>query len=144
MRIRLGAALVTAALLTGVAPAAAALAAAGGHRRAARPAPSSDRGFRSRCACSHTAPDNPILLPREPGQSLVHDVFANAVTTASSTGVALRGARATSCSEPADTSAYRFPVLFQHGASCTRRCSPTTAPRAGPPRRFPLGPEMIA
>lgn len=71
--------------------------------------------FRSRCEYSHTAPDDPILMPNMPGMSMVHDFFGNASTSASSTGAELRADARTSCLAPADTSAYWVPALYQHG-----------------------------
>jgi hypothetical protein len=151
MRTRIGLVVGAVLVLAGVALGGAAVSrAAGGHgHRAVRPAPAANQGFfRSRCAYSHTAPDDPILMPREPGQSMVHDFFGNATTSAASTGAALRTAAATSCSAPADTSAYWFPALYQHG----KRVVPTALlayyRTAGRPAAsivpFPLGLQMIA
>lgn len=142
--------LVGVALVAGLA--AAALAATGGAGRAGAARATQavgDRGFfRSRCDYSHTRSDDPILLPRQAGMSMVHDFFGNATTTAASTATALRAATATSCLAPGDTSAYWFPALYQHG----RKVTPTrllayyrTAGRpAATIATLPVGLQMIA
>jgi Domain of unknown function (DUF1996) len=98
-----------------VALAVTATAAAGGAGRQIVPAAADGGFFRSHCALSHTAPDDPILMPGMSGQSMVHEFFGNTTTTASSTGTTLRAAGTTSCMAPGDTSAYWMPALYQRG-----------------------------
>jgi len=66
------------------------------------------------CAFSHTAPDDPIVFPGEPGQSHQHDFFGNRATDAWSTPDSLLG-QATSCERQLDTAAYWAPSLYDHG-----------------------------
>jgi hypothetical protein len=70
--------------------------------------------FTDRCRFSHQAADDPILMPSMAGQSMQHDFFGNTTTSASSTASALLG-KPTTCSTPADASAYWTPVLYQNG-----------------------------
>jgi len=104
--------------------------------------------FRSRCLYSHTLPDDPILMPKMPGESMVHDFFGNATTDAGSTAAALRAAPATSCLAPADTSAYWMPALYQHGVRIVPRLLLAYYRTAGRPaasiRTIPQGLQMIA
>jgi hypothetical protein len=132
-----------------LAAAVAARAAGGGgaHLRVA-PAPAGRGFFRSHCTYSHTAPDDPILFPRDPGASMVHDFFGNVTTSAGSTASSLRSSGSTSCTAPGDTSAYWVPALYQHGA----RVQPavmsiyyrTARREASSVRPLPIGLQMIA
>jgi hypothetical protein len=70
------------------------------------------------CVFSHEANDDPILQPGMPGQSMAHDFFGNATTSATSTAPGLVG-RPTSCTTSVDASAYWTPVLSQNGVSIT-------------------------
>jgi hypothetical protein len=115
---------------------------------AARMALRSPGFFRSHCALSHTADDDPILMPRMAGQSMVHDFFGNTTTNAFSTASALRSANTTSCLAPADTAAYWFPALYQHGKKVTPSGMTAYYRTAGRPaasiRPMPQGLQMIA
>lgn len=76
--------------------------------------------FTDRCTYSHEAADDPILAPGKTGQAMHHDFFGNTGTNASSTSATLRG-KATTCTTPADASAYWTPVLYQNGKALTPR-----------------------
>jgi hypothetical protein len=70
------------------------------------------------CDHSHTAPDDPILLPGQPGQSHQHDFFGNVTTDADSTLDSLLG-EATTCQHQRDTAAYWAPQLLDHDVAVT-------------------------
>jgi Domain of unknown function (DUF1996) len=70
------------------------------------------------CLYSHEANDDPILDPGRTGQSMAHDFFGNATTSASSTASNLVGG-STTCSTSVDASAYWTPVLYQNGVAVT-------------------------
>ena len=70
--------------------------------------------FVVRCAYSHSATDDPIVFPGDPGASHRHDFFGNRTTDASSTPDSMLGAE-TSCQQALDTAAYWAPTLFDHG-----------------------------
>jgi hypothetical protein len=70
--------------------------------------------FVSRCLYSHSAPDDPIVFPSQPGASHLHDFFANRSTNASSTYASLRRA-GTTCRIEGDTAAYWTPALYDSG-----------------------------
>lgn len=66
------------------------------------------------CGYSHTAPDDPIVFPGEPGMSHSHDFFGNTTTDASSTlDSLLEGG--TTCQNKADTASYWAPTLLDGG-----------------------------
>jgi hypothetical protein len=66
------------------------------------------------CDFSHSAPDDPIVFPGEPGASHQHHFFGAETTDAHSTPEDLR-ASATSCHTAADTAAYWAPALYVDG-----------------------------
>lgn len=70
--------------------------------------------FFSNCRFSHTAADDPIVHPGQPGRSHHHTFFGNRSTNAASTVASLRRA-ATTCKPVADTAAYWVPTLYQNG-----------------------------
>lgn len=70
--------------------------------------------FVVRCAFSHSATDDPIVFPGDPGASHRHDFFGSRETDASSTPDDLLGTE-TSCQQALDTAAYWSPSLFDHG-----------------------------
>lgn len=125
-----------------------ATATAGGGGRQIVPAAANGGFFRSHCALSHTAPDDPILMPDMAGQSMVHEFFGNTTTSASSTGTTLRVAGTTSCMAPGDTSAYWMPALYQHGVRVVPSSMAVYYRTAGRPaasiQPLPQGLEMIA
>ena len=70
--------------------------------------------FWSNCRFSHTANDDPIVLPGLPGRSHPHTFFGNVSTGAYSTLAGLRRA-ATTCKPRADKAAYWVPTLYWNG-----------------------------
>jgi len=66
--------------------------------------------FQVNCAVSHTASDDPIVYPGQPGASHNHTFLGNTSTDAFSTTESLL-ASGTTCLVPADHSAYWFPTL---------------------------------
>jgi len=70
------------------------------------------------CAFSHSAYDDPIVSPGEPGLSHRHDFFGNRSTDAFSTPDSMLGGD-TSCERQLDTAAYWAPSLFDHGEAVT-------------------------
>jgi hypothetical protein len=76
--------------------------------------PLHDGIFLSVCTLSHTASDDPIVYPGEPGASHQHEFFGNTTTDADSTLASLR-AGGTTCRIVADTAAYWVPTLYDDG-----------------------------
>jgi hypothetical protein len=76
--------------------------------------PLSGVNFISVCGFSHRAPDDPIVLPRQPGLSHDHTFVGNTSTDAFSTPARLRAA-GTTCRRHADTAAYWMPTLLVGG-----------------------------
>ena len=70
-----------------------------------------DVNFVSLCRFSHTAPDDPIVFPGQPGLSHDHTFFGNTTTNANSTPAGLVG-QATTCDPTTDTAAYWAPTLI--------------------------------
>jgi Domain of unknown function (DUF1996) len=70
--------------------------------------------FWSNCRFSHSANDDPIVLPGHPGLSHRHTFFGNVSTNAYSTLASLRRSP-TTCRPPADRAAYWVPTLYQNG-----------------------------
>jgi Domain of unknown function (DUF1996) len=70
--------------------------------------------FFSNCRYSHTAADDPIVLPGLPGRSHSHTFFGNATTNARSTLASLRDGP-TTCKPRTDHAAYWVPTLYQNG-----------------------------
>lgn len=80
-----------------------------------------DRGeFQIKCRLSHTASDDPIVAPREPGAAHRHEFFGNVSTDAFTTTRRLTR-RATTCARRGDKAAYWAPTLYRDG----RRVKPT-------------------
>jgi len=71
--------------------------------------------FYVNCRFSHTANDDPIVHPGQPGKSHPHTFFGNTSTSASSTLASLRAA-GTTCKPSADRAAYWVPTLYQGAA----------------------------
>jgi hypothetical protein len=71
--------------------------------------------FTVRCALSHAAAVDPIVMFGMTGMGHSHDFFGNRSTNQSSTHDTLRGSRATTCNRATDTSAYWAPSVFQRG-----------------------------
>jgi hypothetical protein len=73
-------------------------------------------GFEVFCYYSHSAKDDPIMMPRMPGMFMhQHDFAGNTSTNASSTPATLQAA-GTNCELKADTAAYWAPTLYSNGA----------------------------
>lgn len=70
--------------------------------------------FSVACTLSHSAADDPIVKPGEPGGSHRHDFVGNTETDAFSTAATLRDGR-TSCNKTADRSGYWTPALYLNG-----------------------------
>ena len=70
--------------------------------------------FFTNCSFSHSAPDDPIVHPGEPGQSHPHTFFGNTTTDAYSTLASLRRGE-TTCAIKADKAAYWVPSVYQNG-----------------------------
>ena len=76
------------------------------------------RPFGSVCQYSHSAPDDPIVAPGQPGVSHLHDFFGNTTTDASSTAESL-ALGATTCRYQSDLAAYWAPALYADGLKVT-------------------------
>ncbi|WP_026252110.1 DUF1996 domain-containing protein [Streptomyces sp. PsTaAH-124] len=68
--------------------------------------------FQANCSVTHTAPDDPIVFPGQPGKSHDHTFMGNTSTDAYSTTASLDGG-ATTCKAPGDASGYWMPSLFK-------------------------------
>lgn len=82
----------------------------GGDDADAAPAPHNGR-FHVECAYSHSAPDDPIVFPGEPGASHRHNFFGATSTDAFTDAESLLDDD-TTCSTHQDTAAYWAPALF--------------------------------
>ncbi|MFE9252569.1 DUF1996 domain-containing protein [Streptomyces sp. NPDC007088] len=67
--------------------------------------------FQANCSQTHTAPDDPIVYPGQPGASHDHTFMGNRTTNAKSTTATL-DAGTSSCKAPADRSGYWMPSLY--------------------------------
>jgi hypothetical protein len=67
--------------------------------------------FQADCSVNHVAPDDPIVFPGQPGLSHSHSFIGATTTNAFSTTGSLT-AGGTSCTVPADHSAYWFPTML--------------------------------
>ena len=76
-----------------------------------------DERFTSVCTPSHTAPDDPIVFPKVPGASHMHQFFGNPATNARSTPRKLRRRPNTTCNLAGDFSGYWVPTLMIDGAA---------------------------
>ena len=81
--------------------------------------------FQAKCSPNHTAPDDPIVFPGQPGASHDHTFMGNDSTNANSTTASLE-AGGTTCLAPGDKSAYWMPSLFN-----------------GDQKILPIGPQVI-
>ena len=75
-------------------------------------------GWISTCNYSHTLNDDPIVFPRMPGASHLHDFVGNMTTDAFSTLTSL-DAGGTTCAQAEDGSAYWIPATYQNGVHRT-------------------------
>jgi hypothetical protein len=77
-------------------------------------AQASSPGWITLCPPTHTHPDDPIVYPRQPGASHLHQFFGNRSVNAYSTWSSMRAA-STSCGSPADKAGYWVPALYEDG-----------------------------
>ncbi|MEV5970342.1 DUF1996 domain-containing protein [Streptomyces sp. NPDC051921] len=89
------------------------------------PPPAYFHEFQANCSVTHTAPDDPIVYPGQPGASHDHTFMGNTSTNAHSTTASLTNGP-TTCSAPADSSAYWMPSLYN-----------------GDRKILPVGPQVI-
>ncbi len=89
----------------------------GGAAAASGPAANSNGSFHVSCTFSHRLKDDPIVFPRGPGQSHMHDFFGSRSTNASSSNASIKKSD-TSCirtntrASKTDRSAYWVPALY--------------------------------
>ena len=106
-----------------------------------------------KCNHSHSAPDDPIVFPGQPGSSHLHDFFGNVSVDAASTTASLAGAASTCLRgmDEVDKAAYWTPALLRNGRPVT--ASPdelridayyAVLDKPLPVRPMPLGLRMIA
>jgi hypothetical protein len=112
------------------------------------PVPPHDGRFVVECTHSHSAPDDPIVLPGQPGASHLHDFFGNVATDAHSTAADLVGGD-TTCRTRQDAAAYWAPAVFDGDRQVRARSSDSyyrAAPGVDPAEvePFPLGLMMIS
>ncbi|RKN37215.1 DUF1996 domain-containing protein [Streptomyces hoynatensis] len=67
--------------------------------------------FQANCSVDHTAPDDPIVYPDDPGASHDHTFMGNTTTDAHSSLGSLRTG-GTTCKVPADLTAYWMPTMY--------------------------------
>jgi hypothetical protein len=77
----------------------------------ATPPPRYFHEFQANCSVTHTAADDPIVYPGQPGRSHDHTFMGNTSTNAYSTTGSLAGGT-TTCKAPADASGYWMPSLY--------------------------------
>ncbi|MEV0917987.1 DUF1996 domain-containing protein [Streptomyces sp. NPDC049967] len=75
------------------------------------PPPAYFHEFQAKCAPTHTAPDDPIVYPGQPGKSHDHTFMGNTTTNAYTTAASLETGD-TTCLAPGDKSGYWMPSLF--------------------------------
>jgi hypothetical protein len=68
--------------------------------------------FRFICAAGHLSYDDPIVFPRQPGKSHLHQFFGNSSVRADSTYESLRSAGASTCMNPLNRSGYWIPAML--------------------------------
>ncbi len=87
--------------------------------------------FIVRCALSHVAFDDPIVLPDQPGESHQHNFFGNDDVDATPDYEALQGA-STSCAQRLDTASYWAPALLDADGARVEPSGMTAYYRPGP------------
>jgi hypothetical protein len=119
----------------------------GNDTAAASPGPHNGR-FHVECGYSHSAPDDPIVFPGEPGASHQHDFFGASSTDAFSDADSLL-AGDTTCATKQDKASYWAPSLFAGdeqleplGSTAYYRAADGIDPAAVEP--FPFGLMMIS
>jgi hypothetical protein len=116
-----------------------------GSSTAGSAAPLRGVNFISVCSFSHRSPDDPIVLPRQPGFSHDHTFVGNDSTNAFSTPAQLRTA-STTCRRPGDKAAYWMPTLFVGGQAVTPTIAIAYYRRLvrTPLKPFPAGIQIVA
>jgi hypothetical protein len=76
--------------------------------------------FNVDCPFSHSAPDDPIVAPRAPGASHLHDFFANRTTRHDSTYTSML-AGSTTCRVRDDKAGYWSPTAYLNGSQIVPR-----------------------
>ena len=104
--------------------------------------------FVATCAHTHSAPDDPIVLPGRPGTSHMHD-FYGAIGVDAYTYPDSMLASDTSCNKEADRAAYWHPTLYDHGepvtpVDLTAYYRPAPGVDARDVETIPLGMALIA
>lgn len=87
------------------------------------PVPNDKAGWSVRCEFSHSAKDDPIVAPAQPGATHLHDFLGNKTTNAFRTYESLLGG-STTCRTLSDTGAYWAPALYNNGV----KINPTNKP----------------
>jgi hypothetical protein len=110
--------------------------------------PSHKGQFVVECRYSHSAFDDPIVFPGEPGQSHLHDFFGNTTADAFSTTDSLLDG-ATTCATAQDAASYWAPALFDEDGKIDPGSSDAyykAAPGVDPAdvEPFPVGLRMIS
>ncbi|MEP7765764.1 DUF1996 domain-containing protein [Sanguibacter sp. 25GB23B1] len=105
--------------------------------------------FQANCTTSHLAPDDPIVFPGQPGRSHLHTFVGNTSTDAHSTLTSLQAAGETTCTVPADLSAYWFPTLMDGDTPVVPNIAETIYYKSGivdykKVKPFPLGLKILA
>ena len=77
--------------------------------------PGQKANFIGVCRYSHSAPDDPIVFPGQPGASHLHDFFGNTSTDANSTYESLRASGSSTCRIDGEDAAYWTPALYDAG-----------------------------
>lgn len=74
-----------------------------------------------KCNHSHSAPDDPIVFPAQPGRSHLHDFFGNVSVDANTTTASLAQAASTCLNgmDEVDKAAYWTPALLRNGRPVT-------------------------
>ena len=104
--------------------------------------------FLVECMHSHTASDDPIVYPGQPGQSHLHEFFGNTDVDAFTTVESLTNG-GTTCDQPLDKAAYWAPALFRGAevltpVKSTAYYRPGEGVPAGSVQPYPVGLVMIA
>jgi hypothetical protein len=136
------------ALLLGIAITVVALRATTGDGAEAAELPPHQGRFVVECVYSHSAPDDPIVFPGEPGQSHLHDFFGNTSADAFSTTESLVGGD-TTCATRQDAASYWAPALYDGdekvdpgSSDAYYRAAPGVDPADVQP--YPVGLRMIS
>jgi hypothetical protein len=109
--------------------------------------------FSVKCIITHSAADDPIVFPRQPGRSHLHDFFGNASVDATTTTGSLVGA-ASSCLKgmgEVDKAGYWTPALLNGGRAVRGSADDqridayySVIGKSVPVRPFPFGLRMVA